>query len=192
MPTPTAYNLAGDDSDAFGCMLRGSAGIAELVHMMRVYPWMVIESFENYACQHTGVFRSDQPWSLEAIARDRVNKMYGHRTLAKMIILLAHAYELMRHSSQSDPHTRVHVGQAFKFSIEVSNNQGSWTLVWPLLRRTDADDKTTCLTSATERVAVAACQKERAIWEKSAETARAERAGLFALLPLLSLSQRMF
>ena len=164
MHAPITMGLTeGDESDAFGRMAKGSAGIAELVYMMRVYPWQVIENFGSYARQHAGVFRNDQVWPLEAIARSHVERMDGHKTLAKMIIILAHAHELMRRNPQSDPFTQAFIGQSFKRAIEALNNRGSWALVWPLLGLTDPDQEATSLTSAPERVAVAAYQKEEAI-----------------------------
>ena len=91
---PTALGLAGDVSDAFGRMKRGSAGMAELVHTMHAYSWQVIESFEEYARQQAGVFMNGQAWSLEAIARSHVAQLVGHHTLGKKIVILAHACEL--------------------------------------------------------------------------------------------------
>jgi hypothetical protein len=172
---PTAAGLAGDESDAFGRMARGSAGMAELVHTMHVFPWQVIESFEAYARQPAGVFMNGQAWSLEAIARSHVAQLEGHRTLAKTIVILAHAYELCRQSPNSDPRARAFLGQSFKCALEASNNKGSWNLVWPLLGLPDPDDKSLSLMSAAEKVGVAAYQKEKTILEKSANAARGSK-----------------
>jgi hypothetical protein len=97
----------GEDADSFGRMARGSAGIAELVHMMEAYPDSVVQNFEIYAMRKCGVFHSGQAWSLEALAAEHVRKLDGHRTLAKMLVILAHAYEICRQSpSPSNVHVR--------------------------------------------------------------------------------------
>ena len=163
--------------------------MGELVHTMGVYPWQVTESFEAYARQQAGAFMNGQAWSLEAIARAHVAQLEGHRTLAKTLVILEHAYEFCRQSPNSDPRVRAFFGQSFRCALEASNSKGSWNLVWPLLGLPDPDDKSLSLMSATEKVGVASYQKEKTILEKSANAAmgarkRIEAKDLF-LMPLV-------
>jgi hypothetical protein len=171
---PSALSLVGGDAEDFSRVAKGSGGIAEMVHMMRFCPDTVVVSFEAFAMQKAGVFHEGQAWSLEAIARDHIAMVEGHRTLCKTIVILAHAYEMCRQRpSPENIHVRAFLGQAFKASLDASNSKGSWKMAWPLLGVADPDEIYTSLTTPTERVALAAYPKELLVLEKARVTVTA-------------------
>jgi hypothetical protein len=173
---PTALGLSGGGAEDFSRVAKGSAGIAEMVHMMRFFPDTVVVNFESFAMQRAGDSHEGQPWSLEAIARDHIAKIEGHRTLCKTIVILAHAYEMCRQRpAPENIHVRAFLGQAFKASLDASNAKGSWKMSWPLLGIADPDENSTTLTTPTERVALAAYQKELLVLEKARDTATAAK-----------------
>ena len=173
-PNSAAYvGLGSDDTgDSFGRMARGSAGVAELVHVMEELPWENIELFEHYCQRHAGVLFPGQAWSTEDIVKRRVESLEGHRTLKKMMTVLAHSYELCRRHPNDVAYVRSFLGQALKASLEASNNKGNWERSWPLTGLTDPDELgVVSLTSPQEKVALAALQKEKTALQKAAEAA---------------------
>ena len=125
---PTAAGLTGEDGDSFGRMARGSAGVAEIVHLMEFYPETVVTNIETFAMRKAGVFHAGQAWSMEAIAAEHIRKMVGHRTLQKTIVILAHGYELCRQRpSAENLHIRAFLGQSLKAAFDASNAKGSWS-----------------------------------------------------------------
>ena len=95
-----------------------------------------------------------------------------HRTLQKLITIVAHAYELSKLHADDPIHVWAFLGAACKASLEAANMKGNWSQSWPLLGTADPDEKTQIsVTSPVERVAMAALQKEKALLEKAREAA---------------------
>ena len=59
--TPTEAGLAGEDGDAFGRMARGSAGVAEIVHLMEYYPDQVVTNIVTFAMRKRAFSTQGKP-----------------------------------------------------------------------------------------------------------------------------------
>ncbi len=106
-PTPSmAPHLQGEllqldggvgSSGKSGLTMRGSESMALLNSEQVLDPWARIAWFEHQIRTDCGAYFDHQPWSLEVHARARAAGLGGkHRTLAKMLVSTARAYELSR------------------------------------------------------------------------------------------------
>ena len=166
-PNSEMYEM---DGEGLSRMARGSAGVESLVQRLEIDPHGVVEEVEDMAQKYCGVYFQNQPWSMERLAENRVKEMEGHRTLKKCVILLAHLYEMQRHREAEPIYARAFTAQALKCALDAMNSKGAW-LTWPLLGLNDPDRTELSLTTANERVALAALAKEKVIVEKAVETA---------------------
>ena len=109
------------DHESASRMAKGSAAVAELVGTMEVSPWQIVESLETRVMREEGVFHADPTWSLEAHANEVVQNLEGHKTLKKMIVCIAHAYELLRHRPTEPLFCRAFLAQTYKSVVFAAN-----------------------------------------------------------------------
>ena len=104
--------------------------------------------------------------------------LQGHRTLKKVIHILAHIYELQRHQ---DPRvSQAFVAAAYKAALSAAAANGSWDLSWDLLGLPDPDRSSTPLYTAAETVAVVAMAKERKVMDEMLAKAKASKGAAAA------------
>ena len=130
---------------------------------MENHPWVTCADFEQFCQRKAGAFHENLPWSLEDISKRRAEQMRkDHRTLQTVIVLLSHAYEVCRVKRQVF-YVQAFLTQASNAALTASSTKEQWS-EWPLLGIGSSDDaQIACLAKATERVALAAYEKERAI-----------------------------
>ena len=80
--------------DSFGRMAKGIVGMAEIIYNREVNPWSSVEQFKRFCQWQAGVALPSQTWSVVEICCRRCAQLDGHRTLQKLIAILAHGYEL--------------------------------------------------------------------------------------------------
>ena len=80
---------SGFEYEGHSRMAKGSAAVADLVAERESMPYVLLRAFEEKMCRELGVWHSQLPWSLEQHA-DRINEnISGHKTLKKLLALLA-------------------------------------------------------------------------------------------------------
>ena len=83
-----------------------------------------------------------------------------------MLVILANLYDLGRVEGAPD-RTQAFTAQAYKAAVEALNNNGDWSLAWPLIGLPDPDDRVRQVTMPAERVALVALAKERKLLKEA-------------------------
>ena len=137
--------------------------MADIVWNREVNPWGNVDRCEASCRRQAGAAFAGQNCSVTDIGRKRCYYSGDHhRTLQKLITIVAHAYELSKLHAGDPIHVRALLGAVFKASLKAANMKGNWSQNWPLLRIADPDEKTQIsVTSPVERVAMAALQKDK-------------------------------
>ena len=151
---PTLSNLENPDQ-GYSVVARGLAGVAENVQTMRHYPWATIEDEENRIRGEMGAHWTNSTWSLEQHAKGASEALgEKHWTLRRLLVLLAHAYELSRQHPQDSSYVRAFLRRSDKAGVEAARSAGSWQNSWPLTGLPEADHgayRTGGVSSAAER-----------------------------------------
>ena len=93
-------------------------------------------------------------------------EMSRHRTLKKVIVLLARIYEISR-QRHSVVHIKAFTGTTLKCALEAANSKGAWH-TWDLLGVENPDESgQLTLMSPTEKLAIAALHEAKSILEKA-------------------------
>ena len=111
---------------------------------------MGIEEFEKSSWAAKSVDYAHQAWSVEDHAWDVVGCMSDQRTLKKLVVGVAHHYELLCQYPRNPEYTRGVAGRLYKAGIAARDSGGHWG-TWPLLNLQDPSDLKDDLYSAQER-----------------------------------------
>ena len=107
-----------------------------------------------------------------AACEPNVGRSPRSQNLEKLVVILAHLYELHRHA---EPRVcQAFTAAAYKAAAAAVASNGSWELSWELVGIADPDKKSAPLMTAAEQVAIVAMAKEKKVLEealaKSAKT----------------------
>jgi len=170
-------NLEGLDGSGTSTLARGSAAVADIVQTVERNPFAVIDQVETVVARESGAHWAGDSWNTMDHAQKVTEQLQGHVTLKKAIHVMAHVNELHRRFPQNPEYARAFGLQAYKVFVDVANQNGSWELSWPLLGIPDPEENQFRLTSAAERVAMAALAKEKKVIADITKEAKTRRPG---------------
>ena len=107
---------------------------------------------------------------------DRVNAATaGHKTLKKMIKVLAHAYELTRQYPNDPLVVKAFLANAYKSATQAAAHNGSWEHSYAILGIPDPEEAVVSVMSPMERLAMVALAKERQLLSATTKVKEKEK-----------------